>query len=120
MPLKDPIARKEYDRQYRLKNLEKRRLQNKIVKDSKILRYYVIYCLPNVLNDDRAYVGMTKNPTDRMQTHKKVGRNTDGWFLLDIAETKTEAKKIEKQYHSQGYVGSYGWQRKTSTNIKIK
>ena len=47
-----------------------------------------------------------------MINHKSEGRNTEGWFILDVVKTKEEALDIEKSYHEQGYKGAKGWYNK--------
>lgn len=55
--------------------------------------FHIVYCLMN------GYVGVTNNPYFRMSNHKNKGRDTEGWFILAITETKKEALAIEREYH---------------------
>tara|TARA_R110000796_G_scaffold237009_1_gene356822 strand:+ start:45 stop:560 length:516 start_codon:yes stop_codon:yes gene_type:complete len=75
---------------------------------SKELPYIIIYCIPNYNGKDN-YVGITKNPFTRMINHKSQGKlNTEEYIELDKADTRAEAKKLEREYHNRGYHGIDG------------
>ena len=107
--------RREYNKKWRLENADynkKWRATNKdkveanrlAAKDRKTLLYYIVYCLPNHI--EGPYAGMTNQPYMRMTDHKRLGRDTSEWFILDVCLTKEEAKKSEDAYHDQGYRGA--------------
>lgn len=69
--------------------------------ENKSLSHYVIYCLPNEDN----YAGKTNNPHRRMIQHKSNGRNTEGWFILEVVKDNEDAFIVERKYHNLGYSG---------------
>ena len=59
------------------------------------LDHYIIYYLPL-----EHYVGITNNPNYRMSGHRKHGKDTTGWRVLQTTKTKHEAKYIEALFAS--------------------
>lgn len=76
------------------------------------LPYHIVYALPHVQNDERAYCGVTDNPHNRMHVHRHDGNNTEGWFILGVFKDRGEALIAESEYHEQGYIGNGGWRGK--------
>ena len=96
---------KDYYKKYRANNKSIIDNRSKEYTEATNLGYYIIYALPNAYNDERVYCGMTQNSYKRMISHKHSGRNTEGWFVLDVCQTKQEALLIEASYHDKGYAG---------------
>jgi len=64
------------------------------------LDYRIVYLLVN------GYVGSTHNPYMRMAKHKSKGVNPcANYKVLFASYDKQEALKVERQYHSEGYLG---------------
>lgn len=76
-------------------------------RESMNLNYYIVYCLPNFNNDNKAYAGITNQPSVRMRSHKSLGKNIEGWFILGVLENKIKARQLEIEYHNKGYSGAY-------------
>lgn len=64
---------------------------------------HYVYYLPN-----EHYIGITsqKNPYYRINKHKFLGLNTDGWFVINVFSTREEARHLENMLHS--YMGFNG------------
>ena len=101
-------ANKEKLKAYYENNKEKIDNYYKAYRESKKLNVHIVYCLPYY--DQKgfmAYAGVTNQPHHRMVNHKREGRNTEDWFVLQICSTKEEALIIERQYHGKGYGGKH-------------
>ena len=100
-----------YHENYREVNREIARAKGKAKTAANNLNYHVVYALPNAYNDERVYCGMTQNTYNRMRGHQSSGRNTKGWFILDICGTAEDARIIEASYHAKGYAGKQGYNK---------
>ena len=98
------------------KNREKRLAnQNKYYTESKIERlayqgkyyearrlpYYIVYGLPMEM-----YCGITNQPEMRMSKHRSESNDTEGYFIISIHKTKSEALEAENAQHQKGWLGS--------------
>ena len=99
----------EYRKTYYKANREKLRAQQRERYEAAKLPYTIVYVLPHVQDDERAYCGVTNQPEYRMNTHKANGNNTKGWFILGVFKDRGEALIAESEYHEQGYIGNGGW-----------
>ena len=73
------------------------------------LTCWIVYGLPYDM-----YAGITNIPDERMFDHmRKIGRDTDEWFVLDVCLTESEAREREKYWHSNGWRGEYTEKLKT-------
>jgi predicted GIY-YIG superfamily endonuclease len=71
------------------------------------LDYWVVYLIPSI-----NYVGKTNFPERRMATHRSESNiDTTGWKILHTNLTESEALKIEKEYHTNGYTGFKNWKK---------
>ena len=112
MAYKDKEKQKEYDRQWYLKNKERKaeyQRKNKEHRNSYLKEYrktyrfdghYSVYLLPK-----ENYVGQTKCVRARMYQHKQDGNDTSDYKILHTFSTKEEALAKEKEYHEAGYNG---------------
>ena len=110
-------SRKEINRDYELKNKEKRKqwkLDNRDkIRNHELKRYenitktgdYRVYVLPNA----NYYVGQTSVEKSRMSVHKCNGKNTTDYEILHVCDTKEEALWFEAVYHDLGFDGKYGY-----------
>ena len=109
--------KRSYRKKWRENNIEKVRASSKKWRDNnkdKIrednlrhkgkgkLDFYIVYGLMC------GYVGKTNNPYKRMSVHKYSGRDTEGWFILNIVKTSREALDLEGEYHRKGHSGHNG------------
>tara|TARA_R110002050_G_scaffold277475_1_gene423133 strand:+ start:2149 stop:2682 length:534 start_codon:yes stop_codon:yes gene_type:complete len=103
---KERISTQKKD--YYKSNKEEILIQNKARYESHRLPndMYIVYCLPN---EEIPYCGMTSNPHYRMRNHRKMGRDTNDWFILQVCSSEKEARKVERQYHDLGYGGINQW-----------
>tara|TARA_R110000737_G_scaffold304590_1_gene311952 strand:- start:57 stop:413 length:357 start_codon:yes stop_codon:yes gene_type:complete len=108
--------RKEYNRKYReknkerldaynkawnLNNKEKKATQNKALAESKKDGLFTVYLLPK-----ENYVGQTSSLYARLITQKRnQGRDVSNVQILGKYKTREEAKAVEAEYHSKGYLG---------------
>ena len=125
---------KEYrDKQYKkmIKSLEWQKdnpLKHKIItrdnaknaREKQRLPFYIVYCLPNYNKKGcYAYAGVTNLPGSRMRLHRFNDNNIEGWYVMDICNTKAEALAKEREYHGKGFGGSV-WSNRQSELIKNK
>jgi len=101
----------EYQSNYYGRNEDALKEYSRNYHNSKKMGYYIIYCLPNFDNTNDAYCGITQNYTKRMHQHKFNGKNTEGWFVLDVVRTEKEALSIERNYHDNGYKGKHKYKK---------
>ena len=88
---------------YRETNKEKLAVQNKALAESKKDGLYTVYHLVN-----ENYVGQTTSLYTRLNNHKsKHGRDVSDVQILGKYKTREEAKAVEAEYHSKGYLGYY-------------
>ena len=87
-------------RKWQKKNKDKVRATQQAREERTLLDYYVIYYLPN-----EHYCGVSNNPKRRMDQHKAMGKDIEGWKVLQTAETKIEALAIECEFHLMGMNG---------------
>lgn len=74
---------------------------------------YVVYMIENYDSEGNDYIGQTKNPYNRMRSHKCGSKrdgtpsklNTDCYKILAYCKTRQEALEIEASYHDRGYHG---------------
>ena len=93
----------EYDKKRYLNNKEKIDAYNKAWKESKKDGLFTVYHLVN-----ENYVGQTHNLYARLETQKnKNGRDVSNVQILGKYKTREEAKAVEAEYHSKGYLGYY-------------
>ena len=86
---------KETRAKYYQENKGEIRRQQKDYRDKQALDYYIIYYLPL-----ENYCGITNCVPRMLSRHKhKSNLNTDGWRVLQTADTKLEALVIESRYH---------------------
>jgi hypothetical protein len=66
-------------------------------------KLHYVYYLP-----EEHYVGVTsqKYPCARINKHNFLGFNTDNWYILNVFETREEARHLENMFHS--YMGCNG------------
>ena len=93
-------------------NKEQRNAKSKAYYESTKLDHWVIYCLHNYDGLNNHYVGQTQNPHKRIADHKTLGKDTEGFLVLDYADTKVDALFRESQYHNKGYHGAIGYESK--------
>jgi len=95
-------CKKEYSRQYRIKNPEKvkksRDRFKKIYKEE--TGGYAVYYLP-----EEHYAGFSNNLRQRMLDHKKNGRIVEGYEVVGIYKCPIEAHLTETFLHKMGYEG---------------
>ena len=85
-------------------NKEKLAAYDKAYKESKKDGLYTVYHLVN-----ENYVGQTINLYTRLEVHKnRNGRDVSDVQILGKYKTRKEAKAVEAEYHSKGYLGYYG------------
>ena len=95
--------RKEYNRKHYQDNKEKKTIQRKANYESKKDGLYTVYHLVN-----ENYVGQTINLYTRLEVHKnRNGRDVSDVQILGKYKTREEAKAVEAEYHSKGYLGYY-------------
>lgn len=100
---------KEYNKAYMSDNRERLLVQRKEARDSKIMPYNIIYCIPNYDGKGGNYCGVTKRPDTRMSEHRSCGKqNVNDWFILDIIIDRAEALTRESEFHKLGYHGGVG------------
>jgi len=108
--------RKKYDEKYREKNKkkiaaqgrkwnaankEKIAAQNKADYESKKDGLYTVYYLVN-----ENYVGQTNSLYKRLNHHKNSNnRDVSNVQIIGKYKTREEAKAVEAEYHSKGYLG---------------
>ena len=87
--------KKEYEKEYYLKNKDKidarQREHNKKRKE----RYYCVYYLP-----EEHYCGFSIELLRRIGEHRRAGKNVDGWRILYYSKDKTEAAYHEALFQS--------------------
>ena len=94
--------KKQQSKQWRLNNPECKKQMDKQYHESLKLPYHIVYLLP-----DHNYVGVTNNPTCRMNRHRNGHkRNTSNWVELACFDSRKDALKCEAEYHAKGYEGS--------------
>lgn len=66
-------------------------------------KLHYVYYLP-----EEHYVGVTSqvNPYCRINKHQFLGFNVKGWTILNVFETREEARHLENMFHS--YMGCNG------------
>ena len=82
-------------------NKERKDAIDKAFKESKKDGLFTVYLLVN-----ENYVGQTSSLYLRLQTHKSSdGRDVSDVQILGKYKTREEAKAVEAEYHSKGYLG---------------
>ena len=95
---------KAYDKFHNEANKEKKAVQKKANYESKKDGLFTVYLLVN-----ENYVGQTSGLYARLNNHKnKHGRDVSDVQILGKYKTREEAKAVEAEYHSKGYLGYYG------------
>ena len=91
-----------YAKQYRAKNPEKVKLNNKKFKKKYLAETngYAVYYLP-----EEHYVGFTNNVRTRMNDHSKRGKITYGYEIIGIYKCPIDAHLTETLLHKMGYNG---------------
>lgn len=90
-----------YNKVYNEANKEKIAVLNKAYYESKKDGLYTVYHLVN-----ENYVGQTSNLYTRLIVHKsKNGRDVSNVQIIGKYKTRIEAKTVEAEYHSKGYLG---------------
>ena len=101
MAHKNKEDKREYDKKYREANKEKLAAQDEAWKESKKDGLYTVYHLVN-----ENYVGQTNSLYFRLNNHKSNhGRDISNVQILGKYKTREEAKAVEAEYHSKGYLG---------------
>ena len=54
---------------------------------------------------DEHYAGVTCDPTYRMITHRKNGKDTSNWKIFFHTDEPAEALKVEAELHMLGFEG---------------
>ena len=103
MPYKNKEERKEYEKKYREKNKEKLASYDKAFQESKKDGLFTVYLIVN-----ENYVGQTISLHKRLQKHKNSNnRDVSNVQIIGKYKTREEAKAVESEYHSKGYLGYY-------------
>tara|TARA_R110000782_G_C14587258_1_gene389335 strand:+ start:100 stop:498 length:399 start_codon:yes stop_codon:yes gene_type:complete len=85
---------------YYQENKKKIDVKNKTWYDDKKDGLYTVYYLVN-----ENYVGQTHNLYQRLICHKSKGRDVYNIEVIGKYKTRKEAKTVEAEYHSKGYLG---------------
>lgn len=80
----------------RKKVLERSRQQRKSHRDG----FYSVYYLP-----EEHYIGITKAVKERIASHKRYGKMTDGFEVVAKFEREVDAHWLETMFHMRGYNG---------------
>ena len=102
--------RKEYARQYYLKNRERLLKQRAEYVENLKDGFYSVYLL-----EDYNYVGYTQSIKQRLAQHKKNNRDCTNYRILHTTKSKQDAKELEALLHDIGYEGKhpgFSWREK--------
>jgi predicted GIY-YIG superfamily endonuclease len=95
--------RKEYAKQYYLKNREKLLKQRAEYRETLKQDYYSVYLL-----EDYNYVGVTNQIKLRFAEHKrKHNRDCTNYRILYKTKSKKDARELELLLHDLGYEGKH-------------
>jgi predicted GIY-YIG superfamily endonuclease len=84
-------------------NKERKDAIDKAFRESKKDGLFTVYLLVN-----ENYVGQTTSLYTRLNSHKSnQGRDVSNVQIIGKYKTREEAKAVEAEYHSKGYLGYY-------------
>ena len=78
-------------------------------------KHYSLYYMP-----EEHYIGVTNQLTIRMVNHRCKNKITEGYEVISTFSNKKEALKVEKLYHSIGYIGGRDYSHLKQYQNKLK